>query len=160
MHRISIAIRTLFALCLLGATFNHLAAIVQHGLLWDYGYGTAISPFSKVYWDTLTILDPLAAVLLFLKPRAGVRLTVLIIASDVLHNTYYVAIHDQWSAPFYLAQAGFLVVVLCLSPLAMRGLSPRNVDVADVRVPATSGNFVASQPPSATGHNRSVDTDA
>ncbi|WP_205965246.1 hypothetical protein [Paraburkholderia flava] len=68
----SIAIRTLFALCLPGATFNHLAAIVQHGLLWDYGYGTAISLFSKVCWDALTVLNPLAAALLFLKPRAGV----------------------------------------------------------------------------------------
>jgi hypothetical protein len=125
MHRASIAIRTFFALCLLGATFNHLAAIFQHGLLWDYGYGAAISPASKVYWDTLAFLDPLGAMLLFLKPRAGVWLTVLIIVSDVLHNTYYVAMHDQWSAPFYLAQAGFLVVALCFAPVAMRGLSSR-----------------------------------
>ncbi|TAM07686.1 MAG: hypothetical protein EPN70_02015 [Paraburkholderia sp.] len=126
MRRSSIAIRALFALCLLGATFNHLRTIVQHRLLWDYGYGTAISPLSKVYWDTLAVLDPLAAVLLFLKPRAGVWLTALIIVSDVLHNTYYVAAHNQWSASFYLAQAGFLVVVLCLAPVAARGVSPQS----------------------------------
>lgn len=126
MRRASIAIRALFALCLLGATFNHLRAILQHGLLWDYGYGTAISPLSKVYWDTLTVLDPLAAVLLFLEPRTGVRLTVLVIVSDVLHNTCYVAAHDQWSASFYLAQVGFLVVVLCLAPVTTRGLAPRD----------------------------------
>lgn len=76
---------------------------VQHGLPWDYGYGTAIPLASKVYWDALAFLDPSAAVLLFLKPRSGVRLTMLIIVSDVLHNTYYVAMHDRWSAPFYLA---------------------------------------------------------
>lgn len=126
MRRASIAIRIFFALCLLGATFNHLRTIVQHGLLWDYGYGATISPLSKVYWDTLAVLDPLAALLLFLKPRAGVWLTVLIIVSDVLHNTYYVAVHNQWSASFYLAQVGFLVVVLCLAPVAARGVSPRS----------------------------------
>ncbi|MFC5431388.1 hypothetical protein ACFPTO_21665 [Paraburkholderia denitrificans] len=126
MRRASLAIRTLFALCLLGATFNHLRTIAQHGLLWDYGYGTAISPLSKVYWDTLAVLDPLAAVLLLLKPRVGVWLTVFIIVSDVLHNTYYVAAHNQWSASFYLAQVGFLVVVLCLAPVAARGVSPRS----------------------------------
>jgi hypothetical protein len=130
MRRASIAIRTLFALCLLGATFNHLAAIVRHGLLWDYGYGSAISPVSKVYWDTLAVLDPLAAGLLFIKPRSGVLLTVVIIVSDVLHNTYYVAAHDQLLAPFYLAQVGFLVVVLCLAPLATRGLSSQNLATA------------------------------
>ena len=115
-----------FALCLLGATFNHLTAIIQHGLLWDYGYEVAISPLSKAYWGALALLDPLAAVLLFLKPPSGVRLTVVIIASDVLHNTYYVAMHDQWLAPFYLAQVGFLAVVLCLAPFAVRGLSARS----------------------------------
>lgn len=113
-------IRILFALCLLAATFNHAYAIFQHGLLWDYGYGNKIALMSKVYWDVLTILDPLAAVLLFIKPRMGVWLTAAIIVSDVIHNTYYVDQSNQWLAPFYLAQVGFLVVVLCLAPVASR----------------------------------------
>ncbi len=122
MPRVSLAIRTLFALCLLGATANHVSVRVQHGWLWDYGYGGAASSFSKAYWNALTLLDPLAAALLFLRPRAGVWLTLLIIASDVLHNTWYVAAHDQWSAPFYLAQVGFLILVLCLAPVSLRGV--------------------------------------
>ncbi|SOE62746.1 hypothetical protein SAMN05414139_02172 [Burkholderia sp. D7] len=36
MLRASIVIRTLFALSLLAATFNHARAIVQHGVLWDW----------------------------------------------------------------------------------------------------------------------------
>lgn len=120
MLRASIVIRTVFALCLLAATFNHARAILQHGLLWDYGYGNKIALTSKIYWDVLTILDPLAAVLLFIKPRAAVWLTVAIIVSDVIHNTYYVATDDQWFAPFYLAQVGFLVIVLGLAPVAAR----------------------------------------
>ena len=122
MLRASVFIRTLFALCLLAATFNHARAIMQHGVLWDYGYGSKIALTSQVYRAVLTILDPLAAVLLFVKPRAGIWLTVAIIVSDVIHNTYYVAANDQWLAPFYLAQVGFLVIVLGLAPVAARAV--------------------------------------
>ncbi|MGF6761448.1 hypothetical protein P3T24_001761 [Paraburkholderia sp. GAS33] len=125
MLRASIVIRTLFAVCLLAATFNHARAILQHGVLWDYGYGSKIALTSRLYWAALTILDPLAAVLLFVKPRAGIWLTVAIIVSDVIHNTYYVAANDQWLAPFYLAQVGFLVIVLGLAPVAARAVPSR-----------------------------------
>lgn len=123
MPRASLAIRMLFAACLLGATYNHVVAVIEHGWLWDYGYGAAASTFSKLYWSALTLLDPLAAALLFVRPRAGVWLTLLIIVSDVLHNTWYVATHGQWSAPFYLAQVGFLILVSCLAPVALRGIA-------------------------------------
>jgi hypothetical protein len=125
MLRASIVIRTLFAVCLLAATFNHARAILQHGVLWDYGYGSKIALTSRLYWAVLTILDPLAAVLLFAKPRAGIWLTVAIIVTDVIHNTYYVAANDQWPAPFYLAQVGFLVIVLGLAPVAARAVPSR-----------------------------------
>jgi hypothetical protein len=125
MLRASMAIRTLFALCLFAATFNHARAILQHGVLWDYGYGSKIALTSQIYWALLTILDPLAAVLLFVKPRTGIWLTVAIIVSDVIHNTYYVATNDQWLAPFYLAQVAFLVIVLGLAPVAARAAASR-----------------------------------
>jgi hypothetical protein len=120
MLRASIVIRTLFAACLLAATFNHARTILEHGVLWDYGYGNKIALASRLYWAALTILDPLAAVLLFVKPKAGIWLTVAIMVSDVIHNTYYVATNDQWLAPFYLAQVGFLVIVLALAPILSR----------------------------------------
>src|ERR1700710_589696 len=125
MFRASIVIRALFALCLLAATFNHARAILQHGVLWDYGYGRKIALTSQVYWAAPTIVDPLSAVLLFVKPRAGIWLTVAIIVSDVIHNTYYVAANNQWLAPFYLAQVGFLVIVLGLAPVAARAVPSR-----------------------------------
>ena len=118
MHRRSIAVRTFFAICLLAATFNHLRAIAVHGLLWDYGYGSGTALASKVYWSVLTLLDPLAALLLFVRPRAGTALTVAIIVSDVLHNTYYVALQGQWLASFYVAQVMFCIAALVLAPLA------------------------------------------
>jgi hypothetical protein len=120
MPRISFAIRTLFALCLFAATFNHVQAILHHGVFWDYGYGVRIATASKLYWALLTIFDPLAAILLFLKPRSGIWLTIVIIVSDVMHNTYYAARFDQWLAPFYIAQVAFLVIVLALAPFASK----------------------------------------
>ncbi len=124
MKRASFAIRLLFAVCLAGATFNHVHAALAHGLLWDYGYGDGTPLASRTYWGALTALDPLAAILLFAGPRAGIGLTAAIILSDVLHNTYYVAANAQWTASFYLAQLAFLALVIGLSPVAWRGLSP------------------------------------
>lgn len=122
MRRASLAIRILFACCLLIATANHIHADVQHGLLWDYGYGPDAHLLSRVFWGALTFFDPIAALLLFVKPKAGIAMTAAIILIDVGHNAYYVALKQQWLEPFYLSQVGFLSIVLLLSPIAWYGL--------------------------------------
>lgn len=121
MPRSSFAIRVLFACCLLVATTNHIRADFQHGLLWDYGYGASAYWASRIFWGALTFFDPLAALLLFIKPRVGIILTAAIILADVAHNTYYVALNQQWLEPFYLSQLAFLIVVFLLSPIAWNG---------------------------------------
>ncbi|NBF06743.1 hypothetical protein GV819_31200 [Pseudomonas sp. Fl5BN2] len=125
MPRLSLCIRLLFALCLLAATFNHLRAAFDHGLLWDYGYGADTLLASRAFWGSLTVFDPLAALLLWRRPRLGLLLTLAIILLDVLHNSFYVAAHGQWRETFYLSQVGFLLLVLLLLPLAWRGLPAR-----------------------------------
>ncbi len=122
MPRLSFAVRVLFACCLLIATVNHIRSDVSHGLLWDYGYGPSTYLASRIFWAALTFFDPLAALLLFIKPRAGIVLTAVIILVDVAHNTFYVALKRQWLEPFYLSQVAFLVVVFLLSPIAWNGL--------------------------------------
>lgn len=77
---------------------------------------------SRIFWEALTFFDPLAALLLFLQPRAGIALTAAIILVDVAHNTFYVALKQQWLEPFYLSQVAFLIIVFLLSPSAWRGL--------------------------------------
>ncbi|WP_025130670.1 hypothetical protein [Pseudomonas sp. PH1b] len=125
MARPSLCIRLLFALCLLAASFNHLHAAFEHGLLWDYGYGDDTPLASRAFWGALTLFDPLAVLLLWRRPRWGLGLTLGIILVDVLHNSFYVAAHRQWLETFYLSQVGFLLVVLLLLPLAWRGLPAR-----------------------------------
>ena len=61
----SLVLRTVYALCLLGATYNHATAIVQYGLFWDHG-GIPIA--STVFWTTLVVIDPAAIILLFARP--------------------------------------------------------------------------------------------
>ncbi|TVT80384.1 hypothetical protein [Pseudomonas sp. H3(2019)] len=124
MPRLSFAIRTLFAGCLLVATTNHLHADLAHGLLWDYGYGDSTPWGSRFFWGALTFLDPLAALLLFRKPRPGIVFTAAIIIADVIHNTFYVALNRQWLETFYISQTVFLLAVLLLAPFAWKGIKP------------------------------------
>ncbi|MCP3752558.1 hypothetical protein [Pseudomonas sp. SBB6] len=48
-------------------------------------------------------------------------LTAAIILLDVTHNSFYVALKQQWLEPFYLSQVAFLIAVLLLSPIAWNG---------------------------------------
>lgn len=52
----------------------------------------------NVYWTSLTFLDPLAAVLIWIKERWGVVLGMLIMASNVLVNGYtaFVAGYEEF----------------------------------------------------------------
>ena len=65
---------------LIGTT-THLLWIINHGFFSaEYNVGVLFG------WDSLTFLDPIAAVLLILRPKAGVWMTAIIIVADVLHN--------------------------------------------------------------------------
>lgn len=93
-HR-SLVLRSIFALCLLGATFNHWSEIRQHGFLWDHG---GFPRASTLFWTALAFLDPMTAVLLFVRPNAGIVATVSIIVADVIHNVWIQASYFPASA--------------------------------------------------------------
>ncbi|MGE5564386.1 MAG: hypothetical protein ACM3ZV_13925 [Bacillota bacterium] len=123
MERTGRLVRIVYALCLAGATINHVRAVLSRGWLPpDLPLPTAI------YWDALTFLDPLAAVLLLVRPRAGVALTVAIIVTDVAHNLWFVAAHAGSrsftkivaGSPFLLSQIAFLLFVAATAPVAWR----------------------------------------
>ena len=83
MERRSRILRVIWAACLLLAALNHARMLAQHGLLWDYGGVGAASAF---YWSSLTIVDPLVVVLLFVRPTIGVPITIALITTNVVHN--------------------------------------------------------------------------
>ncbi len=114
------SIRIVYAVCLVGATFNHVRAVLTRGWLPEgLPFATAL------YWSSLTVLDPLAAILLFLRPRIGIALTAFIIVSDVAHNLWFTAAHrsgslvgNVTSSIFMMSQIAFLIFVAATAALA------------------------------------------
>lgn len=114
-------LRIIYALCLAGATYNHWTAIYRHGWLWDYGGYPRVS---TTFWTALSVLDPLAIVLLFVRPRWGVVMTVAIIVADVTHNLVVAHLYFPpllralTTVPSLAMQVAFMVFVLFTCRLA------------------------------------------
>ncbi len=121
-HR-RLGLRTIYALCLLGATYNHAAMLARHGILWDYG---GMPKASAIFWTALTVIDPAAAVLLFTRPNAGVIVTAVIIIADVIHNLWITAryfppmLHGVAQSPAMIGQIIFMIFVLATAKFAWR----------------------------------------
>lgn len=115
----SVLIRSLYALCLAGAARNHVLIVAEHDWQWDYG---GVLPFVATFWTALTLLDPLAIFLLWLRPHAGLALTTAIIVSDVLINAG-VGLRYGFDWLFFGAQALFMLIVLATVGRAWRGLA-------------------------------------
>lgn len=71
---------------MLMGTSTHLFWVIRNGFLSD-NYNAPL--LTKIFWDSLTFLDPLAAALLIFKPKAGIYLTLIIITLDVIHNNLF-----------------------------------------------------------------------
>jgi hypothetical protein len=88
----------------------------------NYGYPLV----TRLFWSSLTLLDPLAALLLFARPRSGLVLALAIIVSDVAHNSW---ITLRLGTPLnwqYWSQVAFLVFIVATIRFAWRGLLERN----------------------------------
>lgn len=68
---------------MLVGTATHLLWIINHGFF-SAEYNVRV--LSMLFWDSLTFLDPIAAALLILRPKAGIWITAIIVVADVLHN--------------------------------------------------------------------------
>jgi hypothetical protein len=135
VQRRSLIVRSIWAACLLLAGANHARILLQYGLFWDYG---GAGWMSAAYWTSLTLLDPLAAFLLFTRPKVGIIGTVALIAANVLHNLAVTAqrgggfLADALH-PMVLSQIGFLLLVAATARVAWAAAEPC---VADCVPPA------------------------
>ena len=77
--------RWLCVLCFTGAALRH-AADLWHGGWLPYN---DFPLWTNIFWTTLTFLDPLAALMLWLRPRLGAGLALAIMLVDVGINTYW-----------------------------------------------------------------------
>lgn len=132
MERWSPIIRSIWAACLLLAGLNHARILFQHGLFWDY-HGASLA--SAIYWSSLTIIDPLVAALLFIRPRIGVPATLVVITTNVVHNLALTATNTRdgaflsyvLSSPQLMSQIGFLLFVVATWWIAWRDVRRVNV---------------------------------
>jgi hypothetical protein len=119
----------------------HVLVDVRDGVflagLEPLGYPLSI----RLYWASLTFLDPAAAIFLFVRPRVGIVPCAVIIATDVLNNSW-VAYHRSEFGPLVLdngrtpyrhfganisliLEVAFLIFVFATIRYAWNGL-PRN----------------------------------
>jgi hypothetical protein len=107
-------------LCMLIGASTHFIWIIQNG--W-FLFRTGTPCFSIIFWDSLAVLDLIAAGLILYKPKAGIFTTLFIIVIDVVHNNLLVFLKQQhidsiglwnWFATYHMlvCQLLFLVFVL------------------------------------------------
>jgi len=69
-------------------------------------------PATRLFWVSLTVLDPLTALLIALRNRAGVVLGVLVMLADVAVNWTVFATTDDFGLPGLVNQSLFCAFVL------------------------------------------------
>jgi hypothetical protein len=104
---------------LMGAS-THLSWVFQNGFLSEK-YN---APFiNMLFWDSLTFLDPLAALLLFIRPKIGLVLTLIIILTDVIHNNlfYFEELYTQdivisdWIVKYWMILGQWFFAIFALA---------------------------------------------
>lgn len=127
MERRSRIIRGIWAACLLFAGLNHARILLEHGLFWNYG---GVGWASAAYWSSLTVIDPIAAALLFARPRIGILASAVLIVTNVVHNLATTARYTPEgefltrtvSSPLMISQIGFMLFVGATARAAWKGI--------------------------------------
>lgn len=118
----SFLIRFIYAICLAGATYNHGTIVAVHGLNWSYG---GLPMFICRFWTGLTFIDALAVILLMIRPKVGLVLTVAIIVCDVAINSW-VGMTYGFDTASFLAQILFLAFVISTVKIGWHAQSVAN----------------------------------
>ncbi len=124
-------VRIIFAIYILGFTYgtrNHIVDICNDGLL---GYTYVPLPIN-IYWTSLTVLDPLAIILLLFSPHSGMVLSMFIMATDIAINMsvglYYYFQTGIFTLDRLHLQICFGIFIFVTVPIAWRRI--KNVKVA------------------------------
>ena len=128
VHRRSLIIRSIWAACLVIGGVNHASNLLRHGLFWDYG---GVAWASAAYWSSLTLIDPIAAALLFVRPKVGILSTIVLIVTNVIHNlavtAYYAPegafLTRAYTSPFMVSQIVFMLFVGATTWVAWSGVA-------------------------------------
>ena len=114
-------VRLIFALYIFGLAYgtrNHIIDICNDGFL---GYTYVPLPIN-IYWTSLTVLDPLAIILLLFSSFSGMLLSVFIMATDIAVNVsvalYFYFKTGTFTLDRLLLQVAFGIFVFVTVPIA------------------------------------------
>jgi len=110
-RRLSRGIRVIQLVWIVGfaiGTATHLAELVLGGADVYEGYPAA----TRLFWVSLTLLDPAAVVLIVLRRRAGIVLGALVMLADVAVNWTVFATGGSFGLPGLINQSVFCAFVL------------------------------------------------
>jgi hypothetical protein len=108
--RLDLILRLLLAAGFLVGTTTHAIWITRYGVFQHHGFPL----WKNIFWDSLLLLDPMAAALLIWRPRAGLVLGLAIMAADLAIN---------WTS-FEFATGGFALTLQTLFGLALVASTP------------------------------------
>ena len=114
----------LYSLCFLAGTYTHVKDLLTNGLL-----AAPVPLVIGIFWNVLTLLDPLTVVLLWWRPKAGIWLAIAIMVADISVNTGvylagYYGLPTRHMVPLSLfEQSLFGLFVLVTAPMAYQQLS-------------------------------------
>ena len=118
--RIYLAIQ---CVAMLGGASTHLIWILGNGI---FTHNTNHPFISTIFWDCLTLVDIIAAILLIIRPKLGVVLTLVIITVDVIHNNLLLILLRQhvgdiglsnWAIKYWMLVAQLLFITFVLITL-------------------------------------------
>lgn len=121
-------ILSIYTLGFLIGTYTHSEDILLNGLL-----SHNASLFLNIYWDSLTLLDPIAALLVWVKPKPGIGLAVFIMFTDIIINVYAytTGIFGEFvpgMIPMFLfLQSLFATYVFVTAPVVLEKLRERSL---------------------------------
>lgn len=130
-HRFHTAILVVWIVGFLIGTATHVLDLLAGGFDTYAEFPTAV----RLFWVSLTILDPITVVLLALRRLAGVILALAVILVDIAVNwTVFVTLAGF---PLFAVvnQTLFAVVLLTTAPMLWRGFRTRSEATAAIRSP-------------------------
>lgn len=124
-------ILAVYMIAFAAATWNHVADIIVGGLF-PYNKFWDAPCWMNVYWTSLTILDPLAIMVLLFYLRPGLLMYFIIMFSDVAINVY--ANYTFWNIPilenfFLLNQVFFLLFLCATAPFILKHRVSEDADL-------------------------------
>jgi hypothetical protein len=120
MTSVAFVLRVLYASAFIFATIENWAAFIQI-FPTPYWRLAGMPSFSAVYFYSLLLIDPIVSALLLLRPKIGIVLAGLIVATNVAHNTWLIRHMNASPDSMYWLTIAFLAFYSLTLPV-WRGL--------------------------------------